>query len=378
MHRYILIAALSLFVINFTAAQAPKTAVQYYNEGSAFKDQKKYAEALQSFKKAIAANANYKEALYNAGWCSIELEKYAEALNFLQKAKNLWPNEPKVYLEIGYASEKLSKKTEAKDNYNKCIALQSDYALAYKYLANLYYDEANYKKALENFEFYIRYQPEITSDEVYYRKGFSENELGKYNDAIASLTKASELYAGDAGTYNELGYAYKELDNAEEALSNYKKAININPKSVTGNNGVADVYRDLKKEPAEALTYYLKTIEIDPKNKKANYWAGWCYNDLERYNDAVPYLKKAIEIDDKYVSAITELGYCDYALQNYDDALALFNKAIALDKTELNLYYAGLCYVGKNQKADALKMVTDLKAMNSDYADKLKKKIDGL
>lgn len=64
MLRYLLIPALSLLMINFAAAQTPKTAVQYYNEGSKFEGQKKYAEALQSYKKAISLNANYKEALY--------------------------------------------------------------------------------------------------------------------------------------------------------------------------------------------------------------------------------------------------------------------------------------------------------------------------
>ncbi len=375
MGRHLLIFTFSLLITLFTTAQ---TAVQYYNEGIKLQDQKKYTEAVVSFKKAIILNEKYKEALYSAGWCNIELKKYYEALSYLQKARTLWPNEPKVYLEIGYANEKLSKKTEAKENYDKCISLKSDFALAYKYLAYLYYDEKNYKKALENFESYILYEPDNKIEEVYFRKGFSENELGKYNEAIVSLNIATKLNADDAGTYNELGYAFTKLENADDAIKNYTRALEINPKSMAGNNGMAEVYKDLKKKPADAVKYYLKTISLEPNNKKANYWTGWCYNELERYNDAVPYLKKAIEIDGKYVNAITELGYSDYALENYDDALAQFRKAITIDKTELSVYYSGLCYVGMNQKSDALKMYNDLKTMNSDYADKLKKKIDNM
>ena len=100
MRKYLVISALSLFVINFAAAQTPKTAAQYYNDGIKLEDQKKYPEALLAYKKAIGLNPNYKEALYNAGWCSIELAKYTEALSLLQKAKTLWPNEAKVYLEL--------------------------------------------------------------------------------------------------------------------------------------------------------------------------------------------------------------------------------------------------------------------------------------
>lgn len=171
MLRHLLTFMFCVLITTFTTAQ---TAVQHYNDGIKLKDQKKYADALASFKKAIAVNPDYKEALYNAGWCSVELKKHSEALTYLQKAKTLWPNEPKVYLEIGYANESLGKKEEAKANYNKCISLKSDYALAYKYLAYVYYDEKNYDRALQYLKSYIGYDEDITSDEVYYRKGYCE------------------------------------------------------------------------------------------------------------------------------------------------------------------------------------------------------------
>lgn len=378
MHRYMFSALIGLLILKTGLSQTPKTATQLYNEGIKFKDQKKYADAVTSFKKAIALDAGYKEALYQAGWCSSELKNYNEALSFLQKAKSLWPNEPKVYLELGYAYENLKKISDAKINYNKCLELKSDYALAYKYLGYLYYDEVDYKKALENFNQYANYESNITSDQFYYKKGYCENELGKYNDAIASLKNAIQLYADDANTYNELGYANYQLENSDDALNNYNKAFQLNPKSTTASNGIADVYRDLKKNTKEALKYYLRTLETDANNKKANYWAGWCYNDLQKYNDAVPLLKKAIEADPEYVSAITELGYSDYALQNYDDALVQFKRSIAIKKTELNLYYSGLCYVGKKQKSEAMKYYNELRTLKSDYAETLKKKIDAL
>lgn len=97
---------------------------------------------------------------------------------------------------------------------------------------------------------------------------------------------------------------------------------------------------------------------------------------MSKLNDAVPYLKKVIEIDDKYVSVYTEPGYCDYALKKYDNALLNFKKAFAIVKTELNMYYTGLCFIGKKDKSAALKMMNDLKALDSDYAGDLQKLID--
>lgn len=376
MFKQLLITAVSFLLININSAQTTKTAIQDYEEGIKLQDSKKYAEAMVAFKKAITKNPNYKEALYSAGWTSNELKKYTEALPYLQKAKSLWPKEPKVYLELGYAYEKLDKKTDAIDNYVKCLSIKPGYALAYKYLGILYYDDYNYEKALENIDLFIKYEPDTKSDDIYYRKAVSENDLGKYNDALVSINKANDLNPNNVKFLNELGYTYYLLKNKDDALIYYDKVLVIDPKSLTALNGRADVSRKLKKDHAEAIVLYAKTLVINPKNIKANYWTGWCYNELGKYSEAIPYLKKVIEVDDKYVSAYTELGYVDYALKNYDEALINFKKAFALEKTELNLYYTGLCFIGKKDKAAAIKMMNDLKAQNSKYAEELQKLID--
>jgi tetratricopeptide (TPR) repeat protein len=376
MFKQLIIAVVSFLLINFTTAQTTKTAVQYYNDGIKLQDQDKYTEALAAFKSAISKNPNYKEALYSAGWTCNELKKYSEAIPFLQKAKSVWPNEAKIYLELGYAYDKIGKRNDAINSYNKCLSIKDDYALAFKYLGILYYDDYDYQKALKNLELFIDYAPDTKDDDVYYRKAVAENELGKHYDALASIKKANELKPSHVKHINELAYTYYLLENADDALNYYNKALSLDPKSLYASNGRADVYRKLKKDRNQAIKYYARTLEIDDKNIKANYWTGWCYNELGKYNDAVPFLKKVIAVDDKYVSAYTELGYCDYALKNYDDALFNFKKAFAIEKTPLSLYYTGLCFIGKKDKQSALKMVNDLKAMDSDYAGDLQKAID--
>ena len=352
--------------------------VALYNEGIRLKDQKKYSDALASFKKALVVKPEYREALYQAGWCCNELEKYTDAINYLKKARSLWPEEPKVYLDLGYANQQAGIKEEARANYSKCLSLKNDYALAYQYLGNLYYGESDYAKALENYEFYVRYESSITSATFYYKMGFCQNDLKKYEGAIGSFKKAVSLKTGYLDAYNELAYSNTKLGNSEEALKNYNEALRIDPKSTVAYNGIGDVYKDEKKDLDEALKNFFKSLDINPQNKKTNYLIGWCYNEKQHYNDAVPYLKKALEIDKEYIVAITELGYCDYALQNYNDALKQFNRANSINKTELSSYYAGLCYVGLKKKEDALRTYEDLKSMNSSYTEKLKKKIDAL
>ena len=296
MIKSILFTLIGSAIINFSVAQAPKpiakTAEGFYNDGIKLKDQKKYPAAILSFKNAIAKNPNYKEAFYAAGWCSNELNKYSDALGYLQKAKTLWPDEAKVYLELGYANQQSGKDNEAKDCYNKCLSLKDDYSLAYQYLGNLFFSEKDYKKALQEYDSYSKYEPNITSATVYYKMGYCQDDAEKYNDAVSSLNKAISLKAGYVDAYNELGYANKKLEKADDAIKNYNDALRFDPKSTTAINGIGDVYKDVKKDMDEALKTFFRSLAIDPKNKKTNYLIGWCYNDKGKYNDAVPYLKK--------------------------------------------------------------------------------------
>ncbi|MEP7165952.1 MAG: tetratricopeptide repeat protein [Ferruginibacter sp.] len=381
MSRQIICLAITLLILGSSIAQTAgpaKTATEYYNEGVKLKDNKEYADAIVSFKKAITAKPNYREALFEAGWCSNEISKYNDALSFLLKAKQQWPDEPKVYFEIGYANQQLSKPEEAKTNYKRCLALKKDYGLAYKYLGNLFYGQSDYSKALENYTSYTGYESDIDSDDFYYKKGYCENELEKYSDAVESLARSIELNAEEAPSFDELGYAYYKLENADDAIKNYNRSIALKSTSHVPYLGLGDVYKDLKKNSDDALSNYLKAAVYKAESKKAQYSIGWCYNDKSNYNDAIPYLKKALSIDSKYVSALTELGYSYYALAKYEDALDEFNKAIAISKTSLSVYYSGLCYVGMKNKAAALKKYEDLVALESSYADKLKTQIDGM
>ena len=350
----------------------------YYNDGIRLKDKKEFAQAVAAFKKAIAAKPTHKEALYEAGWCSNELGKYDDAIAFLLKAKQQWPNEAKIYFEIGYAYFKTNNLEEAKTNYYRCIALKKDYGLAYKSLGNVFYSQSEYAKALENYNSYTIYETDIDSDDFYFKKGYCENESGKYNEAIVSLNRSVELNNNNASTFDELGFAYYKIENPDGAIKNYNKSIELKPNSNVPYLGLGDVYKDIRKNTDEALKYYLKAVEYKTESKKTQYCIGWCYNDKSRYNDAIPYLKKAISIDKQYINALTELGYSYYALTRYMEALDEFNKAILIKKTALSLYYSGLCYIGMKNKNDALKMYDELKTMGSPNADKLKTKIDGM
>lgn len=134
-----------------------------------------------------------------------------------------------------------------------------------------------------------------------------------------------------------------------------------------------------ERKCAEAIPVLLKLLELKPDHSKALNDIGWCYNETAQFSKAIPHLQKALALDSTDAMALGEIGYTYYSLQQYDLSLEHLNKANEFKpKTETTLYYLGLCYVKKINKAEAVKKYNELSLMNSSYAGKLLEEIKAM
>ena len=65
-------------------------------------------------------------------------------------------------------------------------------------------------------------------------------------NAKASIARSIQYKNDYATAYLEMGYACLKLKEDEDAIKWYQKAIELEPKSHIGYNGIAEVYRDNK------------------------------------------------------------------------------------------------------------------------------------
>jgi tetratricopeptide (TPR) repeat protein len=368
-------------VAMITTAWSQQTAsTDYFAEGKKAKTDKNFELALENFKKATVQKPTDGEAWYELGYCYNELEKYADAIPVLKNAKVYWKNQAKVFYESGYANDYGGKTDDAIQDYKKCIELDENFSGAYRQLGNIYFDiDKDYKTALEYYNQYIDYSVVTDiSSKTWHRKGYCENEMGNYEDAIMNLKKSIALDSKYAAAYDELGFAYYKLNRADEAIEAYTTSKQLDPASSTSSSGLGDIYRFLKKDIDQAFSNYKKGAELNAKSQNCNYGMGWCYNEKADYKAAIPYLKKAVELNNKYAAAYTELGYAYYALKKYDEALVELGKSVALFDASAPDYYMGLCYIGKNQKIEAQQIYKKLVELNSPDAENLLKKINAM
>jgi tetratricopeptide (TPR) repeat protein len=356
------------------------TAKQWYDKGAKLKNENKSSEALAAFKEAVKLKSDYKEAIYEMGWCQNDTKDYVGAIASLTKARTLWPGIAKVHFELGYAFDKINSIDSAFNNYNQALQINNTYSLAYKQLGTIYYNRDDYETALNNFSKYETFAKNPITDYLYwYRKGFMQNAMKKFEEGKISLKKSLEFKTDYINTYLELGYSSKNLKQADEAIEWFSQALKLDAKNHIPYNGIAEVHRDVKKDMDLAMAWYQKTLAVKTDERKACFGMGYCLNNKGRYSEAVTYLQKAIQQEPTYTAAFVELGYSNYMLKNNSAALENFSKALSLNpKNENARYYSGLVYITQNDKTMAQKMVDELKALNSKNADALQEKVNKL
>jgi tetratricopeptide (TPR) repeat protein len=367
---------LLVFCPGFCAVAQDATAL--YEEGLQLKGQQKIKEAAEKFQQAIRQKTSYTEALYELGWCRNDLKDYAGAIQALRQAIPGMRDIYKSNFELGYAFEKIASYDSAIYYYNRCLSINSNNAGVHKQLGIVAYLQENYIKGLEHFVNYEKVIKTPVSDYLYwYRKGFMQNATKNYIESKPSLQKSLEFKTDYINTYLELGFACKNLKENDDAISWYNKAITIDPKSHVPYNGIGEVYRDNIKDMDMAMNWYQKSLDMNPNERKANFGKGYCLNSKGSYPEAIPYLRKAIEMENTYTAAYVELGYSYYKTGSTVDAMTNFNYAITLNpKNENSRFYKGLIYVSQKDKANAQKMVDELKSLNSKNAASLEERVN--
>jgi len=115
------------------------SAEEFFVEGLTLKNQKKYLEALVSFKMSVKINSDFMEGYFNIGLMNWLLHNNLEAINNFTKAlkfkSDYKPSVPILYLSRGRAKYDEELYSSAIMDLNKSIELRADDYEAYVFRA---------------------------------------------------------------------------------------------------------------------------------------------------------------------------------------------------------------------------------------------------
>ena len=175
-------------------AEQSASADDHVAAGRALLKQKKYAEAEELFRAAIAANAHDIAAHEAMATLAFMNKDYATAVTHFREATRCDASRAQPFVNLGAV-------------YNKM---------------------RNYKEAIDSLQKGM--QRNRTSPEAYYNLGIAYRGSGNTQMAISAYKEAIRLRPEFAEAHQNLGNAYLDQKNQRLAIASFNRALEISPK----------------------------------------------------------------------------------------------------------------------------------------------------
>jgi len=170
-----------------------ESAGYWINLGNSRSSAARYAEAIEAYSKAVAADPNAVEAYNGLGVAYMNLKKSGDALAALRKAKSLDPLSAWTLSNLGMA----------------------------------YLEAKNYTEAAEELKAAIRIMPELAV--AHFNLGIAYTKLEQYSAAITAYSESIRLKPSFADAHYGLGLVHVYLKNRGTALEEYKILQGLDP-----------------------------------------------------------------------------------------------------------------------------------------------------
>ena len=258
--------------------------------------------------------------------------------------------------------------------YEKAVALDSGFAMAYRGLSAVFSNRGFIKqsrdamqKALENADRISDRERLLIQARIYYQ---SEQTFGK---AIETYDQLLKLYPDDDLALNGIGNIYNNIEEDAKALPWYDRYYSIN-RNVLSCVNLAGTYELLGRYEAARNVYedYLKT---DPNAVRVRVGIGRTFLDQGRYDEAISEAEKALlavpdSIDAAYLKA--DIHYLQGNLEDAEkECRTIFEKgpkaqtAFALIRVAMILGAQGRHKNTEDEFGRILALVDELKNVNA-------------
>jgi eukaryotic-like serine/threonine-protein kinase len=224
------------------------------------------------------------------------------------------------------------------EHYQRALAIDPNYALAYVSLAEAYH--------------YLIYLSVLSPSEF----------MPKVD---AAVRKALELDSSLAEAHSALGKLKRSAWDWAAAERAFRRAIDLNPNLADAHDGAASLLTVVGRHE-EAVAESHRATELDPLSMALATRVGLTLLFARRHDEAIRELEQSLMMDGQSSVPYLFLGYNYAAKRMYPEAVKAYDKAIALgdDSSSAQIYLAA-AYAGAGDRARALSMLKRLETSTS-------------
>ena len=234
------------------------------------------------------------------GIIKLDQHKIADAINYFQFAIKIEPNIAFYHYNLGTAYSLNGWLAEAENSFKTAVYLEPE-NIVYNYaLAYLYYERADFSKALESIENILKIDSNYVDAIIL--KSLIQAQKGGIVDAKNELQKLCETQKDNDFLYYAMAKVYKEIPMYNEAVESLQQALFIKPDSLEYLSELADCYCEIGKFQI-AQDIATKVLYLNNKFIYAHLLMAKIFIKQKKYDAAQKVVENIIKLDNSCAEA---------------------------------------------------------------------------
>lgn len=263
---------------------------------------------------------------------------------------------------------------KAIDMFNKALAIDSNYALAYAGLADAYnqrvfkywYPEEWYDSALVLSKRAVKINPNLS--EGYKALALSYDSMGEKQLAIINYERAIRLNPNFASAILNYGLIKSNQGKLDEALYWFRRAVSLEPDNIWVTISIGNVYKYLMCDSL-AIYWSQKAVSLDSENSFILMLASDIHLSAGRFDEAKKHVGNSIASDSSAHLAWYFKSQIETVLGNYKLAKESMDYNLKLTQSSNPEYFYAFTLLKLNEKDKAMKI---LDAQKEEYVEYLR------
>ncbi len=260
------------------------------------------------------------------------------------------PEAYRAYVEGINYGDKLYLR-ESLESFAKAIELDSNFAMAYYYLAQAVHDPVESRDIIKKA---VELADSVTDRERLLIYAINYEWQAKRKQAAEIYRQIIEKYPHETEAYNQLALI------SDISINILQRGVRVNPsaKILWDNLAISYATNDQKQEALDAINEYIKLAPAEPNPYDSK---GEIYGLYMQYDSSEIYYKKALAFRKDFWNVAMKLGNYYVLRSNYDEAQKYFNMSghPGLKYPSLNVH-RGLLNSEITRLESTLKTITDV------------------